>query len=288
MHAGVRRSLTSLAVALALIAGGAGIAASPAQAGIGTGAVPAHELTVQVAGPGAGEVLGEGIDCGSDCSETYAAGASVVLEARPDATSAFSGWTGCDEQPEGDCLVTMQAARSVTATFGPAESDTRKLTVQKSGTGDGRVLATGISCGQDCTQRYPTGTLVRLMAYPANGSTFRGWTGCAYTASTECVVTVGSDTVVGVRFTSTRRLDTEVVSARIRSEKRTATFGFTAENARGEVSFECRMDGATFRACDSQRTFRRVRPGSHTFRVRAVDRSGPDATPAEVEFVIRR
>ena len=286
MHVVVRHSLPSLAVTFALVAGYAGIAASPAPSESRGEAVPEHELVVHVTG--AGEVLGEGIDCGPDCSETSAAGESVVLAASPDATSVLSGWTGCDVRPDGDCLVSMDAARSVTAPFEPSESDTHELAVQKSGTGGGRVVATGIDCGQDCTQRYPSGTLVRLMAYPATGSTFRGWTDCAYTASTECVVTMGTDRVVGITFTSTGRPDTEVVSSRIRSAMRRATFGFVAVDAQGEASFECRMDGAAFRACDSPRTFRRLRPGSHTFRVRAIDRRGPDATPAEVEFVIRR
>ena len=58
-----------------------------------------------------------------------------------------------------------------------------------------------------------------------------------------------------------------------------ATFTFTGEA--DPVSFECAGDGAPFAACSSPVTVSALTPGSHTFKVRAIDAAGNvDATPA--------
>ncbi|RPI80366.1 MAG: hypothetical protein EHM41_22875, partial [Chloroflexi bacterium] len=48
------------------------------------------------AGTGNGTVSSNlaGINCGSDCSESYTSGTIVVLTATPTAGSVFSGWSG--------------------------------------------------------------------------------------------------------------------------------------------------------------------------------------------------
>lgn len=71
------------------------------------------------------------------------------------------------------------------------------LTVAKSGTGTGTVSAEGIACGADCTETYPTGTVVTLTAVFDLGSVFSGANGdagCAdgsvtMTANKTCTVT---------------------------------------------------------------------------------------------------
>ena len=74
------------------------------------------ELTVLRAGNGGGAITGTGINCGTDCSESYAAGTPVVLTATPQYASTV-GWTNCDS-PVGDtCTMTMSTSKTVTATF---------------------------------------------------------------------------------------------------------------------------------------------------------------------------
>ncbi len=73
-----------------------------------------------------------------------------------------------------------------------------------------------------------------------------------------------------------------------RSRDRTPTFRFVADEA--GVTFQCRIDRKSFKACRSPFTTRRLSFGRHTFKVRALDRGGlADPSPASDSFkVIRR
>jgi secreted trypsin-like serine protease len=77
-------------------------------------------LTVTKAGGGTGTVTSSppGINCGSDCSQSYTDGTSVTLTATAAAGSNFAGWDGGGCAGIGTCTVSMTQARSVTATFG--------------------------------------------------------------------------------------------------------------------------------------------------------------------------
>jgi uncharacterized protein (TIGR03437 family) len=57
-----------------------------------------------------------GIDCGTTCSSAFASGTVVTLTARVIGNRAFAGWSGACTGT-GTCTVTMDAAKSVTATF---------------------------------------------------------------------------------------------------------------------------------------------------------------------------
>ncbi len=75
------------------------------------------------------------------------------------------------------------------------------LTVKKAGAGSGTVTGTNIDCGGDCTESYPSGTLITLTATPATGSTFTGWSGeCSGTST--CTVTMNADKTVTATFTA--------------------------------------------------------------------------------------
>ena len=161
-----------------------------------------YALTVAKAGTGTGTVTSTpaGISCGADCTEPYNTGTVVTLAAAPAAGSSFSGWSGACTGT-ASCVVTMNAIKSVTATFAPV---TYALTVAKAGTGTGTVTSTpaGISCGADCTEPYNTGTVVTLAAAPAAGSSFSGWSG-ACTGTASCVVTMNAIKSVTATFAAT-------------------------------------------------------------------------------------
>ena len=73
------------------------------------------DLTITKDGTGTGTVTATGIDCGSDCSETYTMGTEVPLLATPDAGSLFAGWSGDPDCSDGSVI--MDSNRTCNATF---------------------------------------------------------------------------------------------------------------------------------------------------------------------------
>ena len=158
--------------------------------------------TLTVAKQGDGAALGTvtstpvGIACGDDCVEAFAEPTAVTLAATAGAGASFVGWSGEGCAGTGTCVVTVDAMRAVTAEF-----DARvALTVTRAGAGDGTVTGAGIDCGTDCTEDVAVGAMVELVATPAAGEVFFGWSGggCAGTGS--CTVTVTAATTVTATF----------------------------------------------------------------------------------------
>jgi hypothetical protein len=75
------------------------------------------ELNIVRTGTGAGNVTGQGIDCGFNCTEEYLVGTQVVLTATPDPGSVFGAWTGACAGTTPECTVTLSDASEVTARF---------------------------------------------------------------------------------------------------------------------------------------------------------------------------
>ena len=78
-----------------------------------------YVLTVANTGTGGGTVTSSpsGINCGSACSASFTNGTLVTLTAAPGADSLFAGWSGGGCSGTGACTTTMDAAKTVTATF---------------------------------------------------------------------------------------------------------------------------------------------------------------------------
>jgi hypothetical protein len=158
-------------------------------------------LSVSDSGAGSGTVTSDmgGISCGFVCAHSYDYGTSVTLTPTPATGSVFTGWTGACSGT-GGCTVSMNAAESVTATFGLIPE---ALTVSKSGTGSGTVASTiaGISCGATCSSNFDYGTTVTLTATPDAHVTFDGWSG-ACSGTGNCVVSMAAATSVTATFTA--------------------------------------------------------------------------------------
>ena len=107
---------------------------------------PNVALTVSRDGTGSGSVGGSGIDCGSTCSVEVLEGTEVTLTATANAGSQFAGWGGACSGTS-TCTVTMDAARSVTATFNlipaPSNSFTEGAPVSRGSTISTRVRVPG-------------------------------------------------------------------------------------------------------------------------------------------------
>ncbi len=110
-------------------------------------------LTVTKLGTGQGTVTGTGIDCGLDCTESFAKNATVALTATPAAGSTFAGWTGCDAATGNECTVVMSSDRTASATFdavaiappttGPNPSPNTNTQARKKKCGKGKKLKGG-------------------------------------------------------------------------------------------------------------------------------------------------
>jgi len=77
------------------------------------------------------------------------------------------------------------------------------LTVSKSGTGSGSITGSGISCGNDCTEEFTSGTTVTLNATADSNSAFEGWSGCDSTSGNNCTVTMNQNRTVTATFSRT-------------------------------------------------------------------------------------
>ncbi|MBE7453822.1 MAG: hypothetical protein HS111_34630 [Kofleriaceae bacterium] len=158
-------------------------------------------LTVIRAGTGSGTIASSpaGITCGADCEEAYPVGTTVTLTATATADSDFGGWSGGGCSGTATCVVTVDAATTVTATFALR---TNVLTVSSDGTGGGTITSApgGIDCGATCTAAFAHGTTVTLTATPNGQSMFTGWTG-ACTGSGPCTVTMDMARAVTATFT---------------------------------------------------------------------------------------
>jgi len=163
-----------------------------------------YTLAVSKTGSGTGSVLSSPTDidhCGTSCSTQFTSGTPLTLYASPAAGSAFTGWAGACSGT-GSCTLTMNSAKSVTATF---NAMTYTLTVSKTGSGTGSVLSSPTDidhCGTSCSAQLTSGTLLTLYASPAAGSAFAGWTG-ACSGTGNCTLTMDSAKSVIATFNLT-------------------------------------------------------------------------------------
>jgi hypothetical protein len=161
-------------------------------------------LTVAKAGAGSGSVTSnpEGINCGVDCIEGYSFGTRVALTAAPDGGSTFAGWSGGGCSGTAGCMVTMNAATTVTASFdlvGDTTPDPFGFTPQA-----GIALNTTVTSNTITPSGYNTATSISV----ANGQYSIGCT-ATFTASAG---TISPGQSVCVRHTAASTAGTAVTT----------------------------------------------------------------------------
>jgi len=166
-------------------------------------------IMVARAGTGSGRVtsLPAGIDCGAACSAALSSTTGVPevsLTASPDASSAFTGWSGACAGT-GPCMVRLDGSAAVTAEF-TLKRYPLTFTARRVGPAGGRVTGPGIDCDAPCTVSvlFDHGTRVRLDRTSASG--LHQWTGdCdglpAGAQAADCQLTMDGPRVVGALFT---------------------------------------------------------------------------------------
>jgi CSLREA domain-containing protein len=80
-------------------------------------------------------------------------------------------------------------------------------------------------------------------------------------------------------------LETTILKGpKARTRARTVKFRFSASEK--GAKFECRLDRKKFKPCKSPKTYKKLKPGKHVFKVRAVKGKEVDSTPAKRKFKI--
>jgi hypothetical protein len=80
--------------------------------------------------------------------------------------------------------------------------------------------------------------------------------------------------------------ETRIDRSALRISTRTARFWFSASEA--AQGYLCQLDKGDFKPCGPPRTYKRLKPGKHAFRVKAVDLAGNVGSPAVARFKIPR
>jgi Divergent InlB B-repeat domain len=166
-------------------------------------------VVVSVVGPGSVVSVPAGaIDCPPKCTATPALETTLTLETSPDSTAAhFVGWSDACSGSAPQCSFEVDEQNTVRATFAAGPPPQRPLAVPLKVTrsGDGSVRSEppgAIDCGTSCSTAFSGGGTVQLVATPAAGATFVGWSGdCAGTGG--CSVPVTTERNVTAAFRST-------------------------------------------------------------------------------------
>jgi len=154
-----------------------------------TAGPPQFMLTLTTAGGGSIAALPTSV------TGKYEAGTEVILTATPDGDSQFASWSGACSGTVATCKVTMDAAKSVTATF------TAQYALVLTPIGDGSIAA--VPAPGPLAGKYPAGTEVTLTATPGGSSAFSSWSGaCSGITVATCKVTMDAATSVTATFTA--------------------------------------------------------------------------------------
>jgi len=222
---------------------------------------PAEALTVNKGeSSGQGTVKGTGgLGCEAQCTSTTVLyqgpvtepkpkpGKTVTLKQAPAFGSAFIGWVGCDSEVEGNCVVTMETAKTVSAEYEALPG--KVLTVNKAySSGNGAVSSKpkGVKCGPACTQavaNMPEGAEIALKEKPGSETTFVEWENaieggdCDGSTAEICVVTMDKDETIKAVFSKTSKVLKEESEATLTVSKGEGT-GFGTVKGTGGLGCE--------------------------------------------------
>src|SRR5450759_280254 len=131
---------------------------------------------------------------GATSGTQYLAGTQVTLTAVPENLYQFTGWSGGATGTINPVTVTMDADKTVNASFELIPPINYTLTLNA---GSGGSI-TGATSGT----QYLAGTQVTLTAVPASGYSFTGWSGGATGTINPVTITMDADKTVVATFAS--------------------------------------------------------------------------------------
>jgi len=166
-----------------------------------------HPLNVVVNGQGTVKSNPEGINCPGDCTHSFLAGSLVTLTETPSPGWAFSGWSGDCSGTIAEFPVPLNAPKNCTATFTQIRYS---LNVTREGLGTVTSNPDGINCPPDCSEAYPSFSVVSLTATPDPGWIFGGWSDACSGLNRTVFVNMNADKSCKAIFTQTHQLNVAV------------------------------------------------------------------------------
>ncbi|AUB84576.1 IPTL-CTERM sorting domain-containing protein [Candidatus Thiodictyon syntrophicum] len=165
-----------------------------------------NKIGLSVTVTGNGKVTGSDLNCDPACSGQFDIGTVVTLTAAASTGLQFQGWTGDCSGTLLTCQLTMSEDRYVGAAF--ATIGYSALSVSPVPTGGTVTSNPGpINCGPSsnvCIAGYSPGTKVTVVAIPAAGYIFTGWTGdCPSSGTGVCDLTMNGAHRLGAQFAET-------------------------------------------------------------------------------------
>ncbi len=167
---------------------------------------PPATLTITKEGTGSGTVtapagLGDGINCGQTCSETYSTNSNVTLTAVANNDSLFTAWSGNCTGSQPINTIRLDKDKTCTAIFSPKPPPGNyNLTLTQPENGQISSDPAGLNCGTECSAHYPEGSTVNLTATAAAGYVFTNWSGDCHSVSTKTIVTMNAHQLCSAHF----------------------------------------------------------------------------------------
>ncbi len=130
-------------------------------------------------------------------AETYVAGTTVTLTAHPDAGQRLQAWSGdvpAGHENDNPLVITLDANKTITATFELMPTQTYTLTANVNPAEGGSVVL------NPATGPYNQGTVVTATATPAAGYRLVNWTGDASGTAAAVQVTMNANKTITANF----------------------------------------------------------------------------------------
>jgi hypothetical protein len=139
-------------------------------------------------------VVGSGSVTKNPSAATYPSGTIVTLTAVPAVNWTFQSWSGDVSGTQNPVNVTMNANKTVTATFVQISAANYTLTVN--------IVGSGSVTKNPSAATYPSGTIVTLTAVPAVNWTFQSWSGDISSTQNPVNITMTGNKVLTATFSS--------------------------------------------------------------------------------------
>jgi alpha-tubulin suppressor-like RCC1 family protein len=244
------------------------------------------------------------VDAGVEFSAALLGDGTVKVWGENDYGQLGDGKVGTDSASPV-AMAGVSGASDVAATdyntyviVGPSQ----KLSLEFAGTGAGSVGSSGIVCAKACVQPFAQGQVKALRAEPASPGQFAGFTGAGCSGTGPCYARLDSDQTVtatfgkpkGTRITRLKLSGKKRKKAKVRFTAPGAVTGFQcllvkpkAKKRGAKKSAKKKKKKPRFAKCASGKTYKRLKPGRYTFKVRALNILGADPKPAKRSFRVR-